>query len=267
VLYETYQPSQYYFECVALLRRTMFVLTFTILPLDALTKSQVYVYLALFCLLLHLVARPYCLPRDNAFETVSLFFLTFIVVAQTGRLELEELGAGTQAVVSTCFFCALLVFAFLQLYTRPALRMGRWLPRRLVDWLALFGLASEREVEKPLERERTESLGTPPVLGQSPGADSGVTSPSSESSSNSGGGGGAVEMAAVNGRSFAEAGQAGARTPRAGPRETVTVHGTPQPQDSPDPGTCVSCFGCPPPAQGPLSCSSFYFIFPFFSFL
>eukprot|EP00808_Paulinella_micropora_P001533 g80709.t1 len=151
VLFENYDAEMYLFESAALLRRTLFVLVFAVLRVDAVTKFQLYVLLCLCFLVLHALTRPYVLPKDDVFETISLSGLTLIALVQTGRLN-EQLPRVVQIIITTIVALVALCFVFLQLYTKPQLHLHRICPKALVDLLDSWGVTS-RKREGPSELE------------------------------------------------------------------------------------------------------------------
>jgi hypothetical protein len=158
ILFETYDKEFFWFEGFALLRRSLFVMTLTVLPVDELAKSQIFVALTVVFGTVHSATLPYVLGKDDFFEKCSLLCLLFITLFQTGRREEDVLSDPVQAFITVLVLLMVLLFIFLTLYSQPTLQLDRKLPQAVVAFLAKRGIkplvfvkteaAKEKEVEK-----------------------------------------------------------------------------------------------------------------------
>lgn len=137
VFFETYDYDEYYFESLALFRRTIFVVIATspYFYLNSIVKSQLFVFFSIIFFLFHQYRLPYFLAHDDLFESISLCALAFISLFLTGLSDYERLPPVTQAFVSIVMLLVLLAFLFLQLYVNPLFKLGKCLPQSLVDYL------------------------------------------------------------------------------------------------------------------------------------
>jgi len=154
-LFETYDKEMFWFEGFALLRRSLYVFTLTVLPVDELVKSQIFVAFTVVFLTVHLTTLPYVLGKDDFFEKCSLLCLLFITLFQTGRREEDVLSEPVQILITVLVILMMLLFIFLTLYSKPGLRMHKELPSVVVAFLARRGIKplnlSTQEVPKTEE--------------------------------------------------------------------------------------------------------------------
>lgn len=165
ILYETYKLKHFYFESIALFRRTLYVLTLTspIISIDETLKSQLFVFWSVLFLLIQIFTEPYVLRQDDVFEMISLSTLVAISLFQTGRRDEDILPWNLQVFISVSVLLVFASFILLQLAPMPSVH--RRLPSGLASFLAKSGIAPS---------PGTQGLAVPRQQNQAVSSDSGV---------------------------------------------------------------------------------------------
>lgn len=178
ILYETYNPDVYWFESIALARRSLFVVTVAVLPVTELDRSQILVFLCIFCFLLHVYFAPYVWAKDTLFETASLISLICITLIQTGRREDEVLDEWVAVLMTLFTLSVFALFVFLTLYTQPALNCHKRVPASVSHFLKVRGIVPvvlKREASLRFDESEGQGQGQDPESFPSGGAENGAT--------------------------------------------------------------------------------------------
>jgi len=103
-VYETYQKKVYWWEPVALMRRTALIAV-SISTTEPIYLAQGYMFVTVAILMLQVWFKPFCLKIDNQLEKISLLFLTLIAILQTSVINKTNYTVATE-VFMTLFILA-----------------------------------------------------------------------------------------------------------------------------------------------------------------
>jgi len=98
-IYETYRKERYWWEPVALLRRTVLIAV-SISTTQPIYLGEGFLFVCLWMILMQVSAKPYFIKIDNKLERISLFCLAAITVLQTTVLTSSNTSVVTEVILT-----------------------------------------------------------------------------------------------------------------------------------------------------------------------
>jgi len=114
-VYETYTKSRFWWEPLALLRRTALIVV-TVSTSDPIYLAEGFLFTTSLMLMLQVWFKPYFLHWDNFLEQFSLFFLSLVAILETSVLNKTTPTAATQFFLTIFIIGPIFVMAVYILY-------------------------------------------------------------------------------------------------------------------------------------------------------